>query len=108
MSKKISVKTVDYTMTATVVVERNGELSIENIELEECTSKSKRDGMRHIHNIYDEFATVVAVRNMAFQRVEHVANFVIDASNAEIVDACMTAGLTVLDADAPTDESDNA
>ena len=106
MAKKINVKTVDYTMFADVVVERKSGLSIEPMELEGHASKNKREAQATIKRIYEGIADVVAIRNIKFERVEHVATFIIDATNAQIVDACMEAGLIVRDANA-TDESES-
>lgn len=98
MSKRINVKSIDYTMFADVVIERESGLSIEPMELEGNTSKSKREAVATIKRIYDGIADVVAIRNIRFERVEHVASFIIEGTNAQIVDACIEYGLVVRDA----------
>lgn len=102
MSKKINVKTIDYTVTASVVVDGEHGLDILAYKREGLTTKSKRELTKTIRESTEEsgYYEVVAIRDIDAVRVEHVATFIIDATNAEIVDACMSAGLVVRDANA--------
>ena len=108
MSKKINVKTVDYTVTASVVVDGEHGLDILAYKREGFATKSKREITKTIRESTEErgYYEVVAIRDVDTVRVEHVATFIIEATNAQIVDACMDAGLVVRDANA-TDEGES-
>lgn len=109
MSKKINVKTVDYTVTGSVVVDGEHGLEILTYKRDGFTTKSRREINKVIRESTEErgYYEVIGIRHMTVKRVEHVATFVIDATNAEIVDACLAAGLVVRDANA-TDENADA
>lgn len=110
MAKKINVKTIDYTVTANVVVDGEHGLDILAYKREGVTTKSKREINKVIRESTEEsgYYEIVAIRDVDAVRVEHVATFIIEATNAEIVDACMSAGLVVRDANAINeDESES-
>ena len=107
MAKKINVKTIDYTVTANVVVDGSNGLEIRSYEDFGFTTKAKRELMKHIRDehVANGFE-VLAIRDVDVKRVEHVTTFIIEATNAEIVDACMSAGLVVRDANATDEDSE--
>ena len=113
MAKKISVKTSWYAIDADVVVAyESGAIIVEHYAGVNFT-RSRRENAAYIREKYeDEGFEIIAIRNMTSTLQHTIHTYTINATNDQIIDACIAAGLDVheLDpaADVPTDESDNA
>lgn len=110
MAKKINVKSVWFDVNADVVVSDDNGIEVVKFSGEGASTKSKRELSKTIRESYeDDGFEVIAIRNIVATRVEHIDAYIIDATNAQIVNACREFGLVVrevADTDADTADGD--
>ena len=106
----LKVRTVSYNFTADVVVkDAKGTLAI----AQACGESAKRSVRAIRASITDSYEndglSVIAIDNIATAKVVHRDVYKVDASGADVVQACIDAGLTVerIDANTPDDSDDS-
>lgn len=114
MSKRINVKSNYYNFNADVVIRDKSGMHIANYSAEGFNSKNTRDIKRAIVHSYENEGVAVNASDIMVKNVSKVVeikSYKVNASNAEIIAACVAAGLDVIecdgtDTDTDTDESD--
>lgn len=98
MSKTFKTKSTTYDVTATVVLmdTLTSEVKVSEFSGEGADTKSVRALKKSIISSYDGSTyKVLAVENIQTAKVESVRSFTVDASIAQILDACRANGLSV-------------
>ena len=112
MAKKITTKTTLYSVSADVVLCSDGEISITQFCGEGSATKSKRELSKNIRETYEaDGFEVIAIRNLTTTKYYEIHSYSVEATNGEILDACMAAGITVrelLESDTNAETDDEA
>lgn len=112
MAKTIKTNDVSYDVTADVVVKSDNGMEIVKFDSEGAASKNVRTLKKSITESYEQDGlTVIAIDNIKTTKRVFITTYKVNASNAEIINACREYGLNVeivLDAVADADEDETA
>lgn len=107
MAKTIKVQAVSYNVTADVIINTNDGIKVIGFDCGGFTSKNIRTLKQGINaqmhddiiGNYGDDAVIIAIENIKTEKIVSVKSYKINASNMDIINACVAAGIDVVDLD---------
>lgn len=107
MAKTIKVQSVEYNVTADVVVNTGDGIKIHSFDCGGFLTRNVRAIKKGIaEQMHDDIignygngAVIIAIENIKTDKIVTVKSYKINASNTDIINACIAAGLDVVEND---------
>lgn len=107
MAKTIKVQAISYNVTADVIINTNDGIKVVGFDCGGFLSRNvralKQGISAHMHDDiignYGDDAVIIAIENIKTEKIVYVKSYKINASNMDIINACVNAGIDVVDLD---------